>query len=59
MQREHQQCALSVVHVRGRDFNGMRESLRVHGNVALDAADLLARVMTEKYRSGSKRMIWL
>jgi hypothetical protein len=45
MQREHQQCALSVVHVRGRDFNGMRESLRIHRNVTLDAADLLARVI--------------
>ncbi len=39
------QGAVSVGHLGGRDGNGVRQTLRIDGNVALDAGDLLARVI--------------
>jgi hypothetical protein len=39
------QGSMAICHICRRHHHGMREPLRVYGNVALDSRDLLARVI--------------
>ena len=53
---ERLQRPLAIGHVRSGHRHGMRQALRVHGNMALDARHLLARVIT--LLSGGIRVLY-
>ena len=43
--RDHCNCSRPVSHVRRRHMNRMRQTIRIHGNMALDAGYFLAGVV--------------